>query len=73
MKIKIKCLPPVQVIVQIAGMHWYNGKNGYVAENCPVLAIVYKSGHVQLMRDQHDESKFRVRDLHGGRNPLVLI
>lgn len=57
MKLKIQCLPSVQVIVQIADLHWYNGRNGYCAENCPVLAIVYQSGHVQLMRSQHDESK----------------
>lgn len=55
MKIKISCLPPVQVIVHLAAIHWYDGRNGYYEENCPVLAIVYQSGHMQLMRNQHDE------------------
>ena len=57
MKIKVSCLPAVHVIVHIAAVHWYNGRNGYVEENCPVLAIIYQSGHMQLMRNQHDDSK----------------
>ncbi|XP_065214168.1 WD repeat-containing protein 35 [Planococcus citri] len=54
-KIKVCCLPAVHVIIHIAAIHWYNGRNGYVEENCPVLAIVYQSGHMQLMKNQHDE------------------
>ncbi|XKL59501.1 hypothetical protein PGB90_000517 [Kerria lacca] len=55
MKLKIQCLPSIQIIVHIAYVHWYNGKNGYYCDNCPVLAIAYQSGHVQLMRNQHDD------------------
>lgn len=57
MKLKIQCLPSIQIIVHIAYVHWYNGKNGYYCDNCPVLAIAYQSGHVQLMRNQHDDGK----------------
>lgn len=44
----------------IVAMHWYDGKNGYTALDCPTLAICYQSGKVQLTKDTTDE------------NPIVL-
>ena len=33
----------------------YNGKNGFLEENCPQLVIAYDIGRCQLMRDEFDE------------------
>ncbi|XP_012278888.1 WD repeat-containing protein 35 [Orussus abietinus] len=38
----------------IVAIHWYNGRNGYIATDCPSLAICYQCGRVQLMRDESD-------------------
>ncbi|XP_057331775.1 WD repeat-containing protein 35 [Microplitis mediator] len=38
----------------IVAIHWYNGKYGYTAIDCPTLAICYESGMIQLMRDAAD-------------------
>ncbi|XP_015596434.1 WD repeat-containing protein 35 [Cephus cinctus] len=40
----------------IVALHWYDGKNGYVALDCPTLAICYQSGRVQLMRNESDDN-----------------
>ncbi|KAK6623541.1 hypothetical protein RUM43_009393 [Polyplax serrata] len=40
----------------IVGMDWYDGKQGLMDEGCPVLALCYHSGHLQLMRDEYDEN-----------------
>lgn len=40
----------------IVAMHWYSGKNGYVAVDCPTLAICYESGRVEFMRDTGDDN-----------------
>lgn len=57
MKVRVRCLPSVQVIIFVAGVHWYDGRHGYYSDNVPVLVIAYQSGHVQLMRNAHDEGK----------------
>lgn len=40
----------------IVGLDWYDGKHGLMDENCPVLAICYHSGHMQLMRNEYDNN-----------------
>uniref|UniRef100_A0A6V7J502 Uncharacterized protein n=1 Tax=Bracon brevicornis TaxID=1563983 RepID=A0A6V7J502_9HYME len=40
----------------IVAMHWYSGKNGHIAVDCPSLAICYESGNVYLMRDTNDDN-----------------
>ncbi|KAG7199655.1 hypothetical protein KM043_014248 [Ampulex compressa] len=47
-------------IQTIVALQWYDGRNGYVALDCPTLAICYRSGRIQLMRDTNDD------------NPIVL-
>lgn len=39
----------------IVAMHWYNGKYGYTALDCPTLAICYENGTIQLMKDTSDD------------------
>lgn len=57
MKLKTRCLPPVQIVIFVAGVHWYDGRHGYYSDNVPVLAIAFQSGHIQLMRNPHDEGE----------------
>ncbi|XP_066601241.1 WD repeat-containing protein 35 [Prorops nasuta] len=40
----------------IVALHWYNGKNGYIAVDCPTLAVCYQNGRIQLMRDTNDDN-----------------
>ncbi|XP_050539955.1 WD repeat-containing protein 35 isoform X2 [Daktulosphaira vitifoliae] len=49
-KIGITCLPSSLNSIPISGCHWLN-KN---IDDCPQLAIAFKTGHVQLMKDQYD-------------------
>ncbi|KAL5245231.1 hypothetical protein ACI65C_012641 [Semiaphis heraclei] len=49
-KLGMVCLPVSLNNVPITACHWLN-KN---LNDCPQLAIAYKTGHVQLMRDQYD-------------------
>lgn len=51
-KLGIICLPISMTNVSIAACHWLNRD----LNDSPQLAIAYKSGHVQLMRDQYDIS-----------------
>ncbi|XP_046828988.1 WD repeat-containing protein 35 [Vespa crabro] len=43
----------MQVIVTL---QWYNGRNGYVAVDCPTLAICYQSGKILLIKDTNDDN-----------------
>ncbi|KAL1124025.1 hypothetical protein AAG570_001795 [Ranatra chinensis] len=57
MKINIQCLPPPVVSgVLVVAMTWYDGRNGYVDQNCPSLAICYQTGHIQIMRGHEDDN-----------------
>ena len=38
------------------GIDWYNGREGYVEQDCPTLAIGFANGLVQIMRNEDDES-----------------
>lgn len=41
---------------ELATIDWYNGNFGYMEAECPSLAICYKSGRMQLMRNAFDTS-----------------
>ncbi|XP_014248010.1 WD repeat-containing protein 35 isoform X2 [Cimex lectularius] len=58
MKVHIQCFPSTLVMngVPIVGMTWYDGRNGFVEKDCPCFAIVYQTGHIQIMRHQNDEN-----------------
>ncbi|KAL9655557.1 hypothetical protein ABK040_002224 [Willaertia magna] len=40
---------------EIAGIDWYDGREGYPDLNAPTLAICYKNGRCQLMRGDLDD------------------
>ena len=56
-KLSIQCLLGVTGAVNIAGIEWYDGRNGYVAANCPCLAVAFDNGRVQIMRHELDDSE----------------
>ena len=41
--------------VQIVGIHWYDGAEGYSDPSAPSLAIAFENGRVQVMRSDSDE------------------
>eukprot|EP00201_Polytomella_parva_P012196 CAMPEP_0175066548 /NCGR_PEP_ID=MMETSP0052_2-20121109/16571_1 /TAXON_ID=51329 ORGANISM="Polytomella parva, Strain SAG 63-3" /NCGR_SAMPLE_ID=MMETSP0052_2 /ASSEMBLY_ACC=CAM_ASM_000194 /LENGTH=442 /DNA_ID=CAMNT_0016333265 /DNA_START=239 /DNA_END=1564 /DNA_ORIENTATION=- len=41
---------------QIVGVEWYDGLQGTVEPNCPVLAICLDNGRMQLMRYESDDN-----------------
>lgn len=51
-KLGVACLPASLNNVPISACHWLNMD----LNDGPQLAIAYKSGHVQLMKDQYDMS-----------------
>ncbi|KAK9510816.1 hypothetical protein O3M35_005521 [Rhynocoris fuscipes] len=56
MQVNIQCFPSLVMSgVPVVGMAWYDGRNGYVEEDCPCFAICYQTGQVQIMRHQNDE------------------
>ncbi|XP_060579333.1 WD repeat-containing protein 35-like [Ruditapes philippinarum] len=55
-KLNIYCLTNCTGSIKIAGVHWYNGSNGYVEPNCPCLAICFDNGRCQIMRSEIDET-----------------
>lgn len=42
--------------VEIVGIEWYDGSEGYIEPSAPSLAVCFSNGKVQLMRNEHDES-----------------
>jgi hypothetical protein len=40
----------------------YHGKEGYVQQNCPVLAICFDNGRMQIMKNEMDDSKSLIID-----------
>ena len=40
----------------IIGLDWYSGQEGYCEPGCPVLAICLRTGQLQLMKDEMDET-----------------
>lgn len=41
---------------EIVSLQWYNGKNGYCALDCPVLAICFENGRLCLLKNALDET-----------------
>uniref|UniRef100_A0A1B6EDL0 WD repeat-containing protein 35 n=1 Tax=Clastoptera arizonana TaxID=38151 RepID=A0A1B6EDL0_9HEMI len=57
MKLNISCLPTLSMnMVPVVSLVWYDGRNGYIEENCPCLAICYQNGHIQIQRGENDDS-----------------
>ncbi|XP_046383004.1 WD repeat-containing protein 35 [Ischnura elegans] len=40
----------------VVGLQWYNGRYGYIEANSPCLAILFDSGHLQIMRNENDDA-----------------
>ena len=55
-KIVIHCLTNVTGAARIVGVVWYHGKEGYVQQNCPVLAICFDNGRMQIMKNEMDDT-----------------
>ncbi|XP_063218863.1 WD repeat-containing protein 35 isoform X3 [Bacillus rossius redtenbacheri] len=55
MKLGIHCLPTGVEGVPVVGLHWYDGHHGFVEEDCPVLAVCFENGSMQLMRGENDD------------------
>lgn len=45
-------------IKTIAGMHWYDGAEGYTDPYAPTLAICMLNGRCQLFKSELDDSTF---------------
>ena len=53
----LHCLVNCTGSVQLVGMQWYNGCNGYLSPNIPCLAVAFDNGRIQIMRHELDESE----------------
>nr|XP_032817286.1 WD repeat-containing protein 35 isoform X1 [Petromyzon marinus] len=54
-KMSLQCLAEATGVVSIAGLHWYDGREGFVDPGCPCLAICFDNGRFQIMRHENDE------------------
>ncbi|KAA0197686.1 hypothetical protein HAZT_HAZT001209 [Hyalella azteca] len=45
----------------VVGLSWYHGQHGHVEPDCPVLAICYDNGRMQLMRNEGDDTVYVVQ------------
>ena len=50
----IHCLADVTGAVQLVGLDWYNGANGYIQPACPCLAVGFDNGRLQIMKNELD-------------------
>ncbi len=41
---------------EIVGLEWYKGQEGYCEPGCAVLAICLRTGQLQLMKDEMDDT-----------------
>nr|CAD7457308.1 unnamed protein product [Timema tahoe] len=57
MKLGVLCVPVGLEEMQVIGMDWYDGRHGYIEENCPVLAICFDNGCMQIMKDENDDDE----------------
>eukprot|EP01052_Picozoa_sp_SAG31_P004075 SAG31_NODE_165_length_21701_cov_9.786409_7_plen_347_part_00 len=55
-KIQVQILDGASQDLKAIGIDWYDGKEGYVEPDCPVLAIGFDNGFVQIMRDALDDN-----------------
>eukprot|EP00049_Salpingoeca_infusionum_P026788 m.27924 g.27924 ORF g.27924 m.27924 type:complete len:1165 (+) comp8999_c0_seq1:165-3659(+) len=53
-KMELTCLEGTTGEVKLVTMEWYSGNFGYIDHSCPVLAVCYESGRMQLMRSESD-------------------
>lgn len=58
MKVNIQCstVGGASTVVQVVGLDWYNGRHGYIEQDCPALAVCYYNGSMQIMHNETDES-----------------
>lgn len=58
MKVNIQCAAVGGGIaaVQVVGLDWYNGRHGYIEQDCPALVVCYYNGAMQIMRNETDET-----------------
>ena len=40
----------------IVGLEWYSGQGGYCEPGCPVLAVCLRTGQMQMMTDEMDNT-----------------
>jgi WD repeat-containing protein 35 len=55
-KIQVHVLSGTTGAVEAIGIDWYDGREGKVEPDCPVLAIGFDNGLVQIMRNADDEN-----------------
>ncbi|RZF44312.1 hypothetical protein LSTR_LSTR006862 [Laodelphax striatellus] len=63
MKVDIQCVTSAGASgahAQVVGLCWYDGRNGYIEEECPCLAICFNTGHVQIMRRENDDAAIQL-------------
>lgn len=41
---------------EIVGLEWYSGQEGFCESGCPVLAVCLRTGQLQLMTDELDDT-----------------
>ena len=41
---------------EIVGLEWYHGQEGFCLSGCPVLAVCLRTGQLQLMTDELDDT-----------------
>uniref|UniRef100_A0A6A7G3L3 WD repeat-containing protein 35 n=4 Tax=Hirondellea gigas TaxID=1518452 RepID=A0A6A7G3L3_9CRUS len=55
-RVQVQCLgSSVGSGALVVGLSWYHGQHGHVEPDCPVLAICYDNGRMQLMRNEGDD------------------
>ena len=69
-KLSIYCLGGVTGLIKLAGVVWYDGRNGYMEPNCPCLTVAFDNGRAQIMRHELDSSK-DVQCLSNKRHELL--
>ena len=53
-KLPLYCLEDSAAATSLVGIQWYDGAEGLLSLNQPVLAIGFENGRLQLMRDETD-------------------
>nr|CAB3267696.1 WD repeat-containing protein 35 [Phallusia mammillata] len=54
-KVELHCLVNVTGAVSISALEWYNGRMGYIEQDCPCLAVCFDNGRCQIMRNEADD------------------
>lgn len=45
--------------MEIVSLQWYDGRYGYMGENCPVILVCFENGDVVLLTDINDDEPIR--------------